>query len=94
MIRAGPSLTGRGTVAATGSRRCRGAVGLRWRSASCPPLAFFFWYNLDRFGVPLESGYALASLPPWLETQRQLGLFSLAHVADEHGLPVLEASRR
>lgn len=50
------------------------AVGL------VPPLAFFFWYNLARFGSPLESGYALATLPEWLEKQRQLGLFSLAHV--------------
>lgn len=50
------------------------AVGL------VPPLAFFFWYNLARFGSPLESGYALATLPEWLENQRQLGLFALAHV--------------
>ena len=34
-----------------------------------------------RFGSPLESGYALATVPPWLEAQRQLGLFSIAHVA-------------
>jgi hypothetical protein len=45
-----------------------------------PSIAFFFWYNLDRFGSPLESGYALASLPAWLEAQRQLGLFSTAHI--------------
>jgi hypothetical protein len=45
-----------------------------------PSIAFFFWYNAVRFGSPLESGYALAALPPWLEAQRQLGLFSLAHV--------------
>jgi hypothetical protein len=46
-----------------------------------PSLAFFFWYNDARFGSPLESGYALALLPEWLEQQRQLGLFSTAHIA-------------
>jgi hypothetical protein len=45
-----------------------------------PSIAFFFWYNADRFGTPLESGYALATLPPILEAQRSLGLFSLVHV--------------
>ena len=44
-----------------------------------PSVVFFFWYNLVRFGDPLESGYALAALPPFLEAQRQVGLFSLAH---------------
>jgi hypothetical protein len=45
-----------------------------------PALAFFFWYNLDRFGNPLESGYAMATLPEWLEAIRQQGLFSTSHV--------------
>lgn len=45
-----------------------------------PSLAFFFVYNLVRFGTPLESGYDLATLPPWLEVQRDRGLFSLAHL--------------
>ena len=45
-----------------------------------PALAFFLWYNAARFGSPLESGYALASLPDWLERQRQQGLFALVHV--------------
>ncbi len=45
-----------------------------------PAVAFFFVYNLVRFGTPLESGYALATLPPWLEVQRDRGLFSLAHL--------------
>ena len=59
---------------------------LPWRDATLlvlglvPPLAFFFWYNLERFGSAMESGYALATLPEWLERQRQMGLFSLAHV--------------
>jgi hypothetical protein len=45
-----------------------------------PSLAFFFWYNAVRFGSPLESGYALASLAPWLEAKRELGLFSTVHI--------------
>jgi hypothetical protein len=45
-----------------------------------PPLLFFFWYNAVRFGSPFESGYGLASLPGFLEAQRQVGLFSLAHL--------------
>ncbi|HEY7522138.1 MAG TPA: hypothetical protein VH720_00590 [Candidatus Limnocylindrales bacterium] len=43
-------------------------------------LAFFLWYNADRFGSVLESGYALATLPDWLAARRDLGLFSLAHL--------------
>jgi hypothetical protein len=45
-----------------------------------PSIAGFLWYNDVRFGSPLESGYALAALPPWLDAQRQAGLFSLVHV--------------
>jgi len=45
-----------------------------------PAILFFFWYNAVRFGSPLESGYALAVLPDWLEQQRALGLFSTAHI--------------
>jgi hypothetical protein len=45
-----------------------------------PSVAFFLWYNAVRFGTPLESGYALATLPPFLEAQRELGLFSAAHI--------------
>jgi hypothetical protein len=45
-----------------------------------PSIAFFFAYNVLRFGTPLESGYALATLPDWLERQRALGLFSIAHI--------------
>ena len=55
-------------------------VASRWRPASCPSIVFFFWYNDARFGSPLESGYALATLPPWLEAQRQQGLFSIVHI--------------
>jgi hypothetical protein len=45
-----------------------------------PSFAAFFLYNQIRFGTPLESGYALATLPPFLEEQRAKGLFSLAHL--------------
>jgi hypothetical protein len=45
-----------------------------------PAVVAFFAYNQIRFGTPLESGYALATLPGFLEAQRAKGLFSLAHV--------------
>ena len=45
-----------------------------------PAVLFALWYNAVRFGSPLESGYALASLPAFLEEQRQVGLFSVAHL--------------
>ena len=45
-----------------------------------PSVLFFFWYNYVRFGDPLESGYALAVLPEWLQVLRDQGLFSLSHV--------------
>ena len=45
-----------------------------------PSIVFFFAYNQIRFGTPLESGYALATLPAFLEVQREKGLFSLAHL--------------
>jgi hypothetical protein len=45
-----------------------------------PAIAFFFVYNQVRFGTPFESGYALATLPGFLEVQREKGLFSLLHI--------------
>jgi hypothetical protein len=60
---------------------------LPWRSWAwlglgvLPSLAFFFLYNQARFGSVLESGYALATLPGWLEARRRLGLFALDHVS-------------
>ena len=45
-----------------------------------PSIVAFFAYNQIRFGSPWESGYGLASLPPFLEQQRALGLFALAHL--------------
>lgn len=62
-------------------------AALPWRSWTwfgiglLPALAFFFWYNADRFGSPLESGYLLATLPDWLQARRNQGLFSLSHVS-------------
>jgi hypothetical protein len=60
--------------------------GWPWRSwlayglAIAPSVAFAFWYNQVRFGSPLESGYGLATLPPFLERLRDQGLFSLDHL--------------
>jgi hypothetical protein len=60
--------------------------GIPWRrwawlaAGVLPSIVFFFAYNQVRFGTPLESGYALATLPVFLEVQRAKGLFSLAHV--------------
>ena len=57
-----------------------------WRSwfrlavGVAPAIVVFFAYNQVRFGTPLESGYALATLPPFLEVLRDQGLFALAHV--------------
>jgi hypothetical protein len=45
-----------------------------------PSVVAFFLYNQLRFGTPFESGYALATLPPFLEQQRQAGLFSITHI--------------
>jgi hypothetical protein len=64
----------------------RGARGIPWRAwgllalGVLPSIVFFFAYNQIRFGSPWESGYALATLPPFLQQQRALGLFALAHV--------------
>lgn len=56
-----------------------------WRWAGytvgiAPAVLFALWYNTARFGSPLESGYGLASLPPFLEAQRSRGVFSLDHL--------------
>jgi hypothetical protein len=52
------------------------ALGLGFAAS----VAFFFWYNIARFGSPFESGYALAVVPAWLAARRELGLFSFAHL--------------
>ena len=65
-------------------KRVRNAIP--WRSwlllglGVAPSIAFFFLYNQLRFGTPLESGYALATVPEFLERQRQRGLFSVVHI--------------
>ncbi len=48
--------------------------------ASMPFGLVFFWYNWARFGSPLETGYELATLPPFLEALRAQGLFSIVHL--------------
>jgi hypothetical protein len=69
-----------------GSYVARAADAIPWRSwiwlglGVLPSILFFFVYNHVRFGTPLESGYALATLPVWLERQRAMGLFSIGHI--------------
>jgi hypothetical protein len=68
----------------------RRSVANRWRPVIVDwlvlglgflPLGIFaLWYNAVRFGSPLESGYALASLPDWLVALRDQGLFSISHL--------------
>ena len=45
-----------------------------------PFLVLSLLYNAVRFGNPLESGYAVATLPGFLEAQRDRGLFALVHL--------------
>ena len=76
----------RQTVEVAGGFVPRPAARIRWRRWAllaigvAPSIAAFFLYNQVRFGTPFESGYALATLPPFLEAQRALGLFSPAHI--------------
>jgi hypothetical protein len=75
-----PALLARG---ASLSQRVRSLPWREWVLMTLgflPSLAFFFWYNDARFGSPLESGYALATLPPWLQALRDEGLFSTSHI--------------
>ncbi len=39
------------------------------------------WYNDARFGSPFETGYGLATLPPFLERLRAEGLVSVVHLS-------------
>ena len=63
-----------------------GAWAIPWRrwillaAGVAPAIVGFLAYNQIRFGTPFESGYALATLPPFLEQLRQQGLFSIAHL--------------
>jgi hypothetical protein len=76
----------RAAADAAGGYVARAARSIRWRRwfelglGVLPSIAFFFFYNYARFGTPLESGYALATLPPFLEAQRERGLFSIVHI--------------
>jgi hypothetical protein len=71
---------------AAGAYIARATDAIPWRRwlelglGVAPSVLLFFVYNQVRFGSFLESGYALATLPEWLERQRALGLFSIAHV--------------
>lgn len=38
------------------------------------------WWDLVRFGSPLETGYTIAWITPQLEVLREQGLFSIVHV--------------
>jgi hypothetical protein len=60
----------------------REAFAAAWSLAGgfLPFLVFSLLYNAIRFGNPLESGYAIAALPQFLQVQRAEGLFSLAHL--------------
>ena len=83
-----PRWAGAGSASSdeAGSYIARARDAIPWRSwiwlaiGILPSIAFFFAYNAVRFGSPLESGYALATLPDWLERQREVGLFSIAHI--------------
>lgn len=73
-------------IPAVGEGLSRSPRALPWRAWTglaigvLPSVVAFFAYNQVRFGTPLESGYALATLPPFLEAQRAQGLFSIAHI--------------
>ena len=73
-------------AAEAGAYIARARDAVPWRAwlelvlGVAPAIVFFFAYNQIRFGTPLESGYALATLPDWLERQRALGLFSIQHI--------------
>jgi hypothetical protein len=56
------------------------APALQVAIASVPFGLVFLWYNWARFGSPLETGYELATLPPFLEALRAQGLFSIVHL--------------
>ena len=78
--------SGRPSTSSAASTATRPSTTIPWRSWAwltvgvLPAIVGFFAYNQVRFGTPLESGYALATLPPFLEANREKGLFSLAHI--------------
>jgi hypothetical protein len=86
LVREGVSTAGDSASDIAGSYVARARRSVPWHRWTLlalgvvPSLIAFFAYNQARFGTPLESGYALATLPAWLEDQRARGLFSLAHI--------------
>jgi hypothetical protein len=62
------------------ARSARLRAWLLLAAGVAPAIAFFLLYNQVRFGSPWESGYGLATVPDFLEQQRALGLFALAHL--------------
>ncbi len=76
----------RDVPAVVGGYVARARQAIPWRTWTwlalgvAPAVVAFFAYNQVRFGTPLESGYALATLPPFLEAQRERGLFSVVHI--------------
>jgi hypothetical protein len=83
MLDAGPGLPATGVVGGYIGSVARSERWRRWAGLALgvlPAVVFFFAYNQVRFGTPLESGYALATLPDFLQRQRAQGLFALAHV--------------
>jgi hypothetical protein len=75
-----PSADVVGGYVASIARRTRLQHWIQLGLGVLPSIVFFFLYNQVRFGSPLESGYGLATLPPFLEAQRAQGLFSLVHI--------------
>lgn len=73
-------LTGGSTLLPRDLRRVRVADIVGFVAPVAVAGLFTLWYNDVRFGSPLESGYALAVLPPFLEQLREEGLFSVQHV--------------
>jgi hypothetical protein len=83
MLDPGPIVRAGHAAGAYVSSSARAVPWRRWFELGLgvvPSTVFFFWYDQVRFGSPLESGYALATLPPFLQQQRDRGLFSVAHI--------------
>ena len=46
-----------------------------------PALFITFWYDEVRFGSLFETGYGISYLLPWLEIERDQGMFSVVHLS-------------
>ena len=73
-------------VAATSARPSVAARGSLLALGVLPSIVVFFVYNQVRFGTPFESGYGLATLPGFLEVQREQGPVLAGPRPDEPGL--------